>query len=104
MRHRTERHPFHATWLGRIWNFFRCFMHVPFYFWTRCPRCNRWFGGLEDECGGYKGNEMTCWRCPGEVGWFPYGDTSSRYWNGKDWEGEPVERAYYTLNDQGRAP
>ena len=97
----ATRAVFHSTWPGRIWNFFRCFMSVPFYFWAKCPRCGRWFGGHES--GGSNGCRTTCWRCHGSIGWYtvgPGGAMRSRYYDGAKWAGdEVVGPAYFELND-----
>jgi hypothetical protein len=72
------------------------------YFWLPCPRCGRMFGGHEG--GGSMGGRRTCDLCPKDSGWFPYGQDTSRYHDGKQWVGDPVKAAYFDLNDGRRPP
>jgi len=72
------------------------------YYWAECPRCARMYGG--HEVGGSMGNRCTCDECQQSSGWFPYGQNTSRYYDGKNWVGEPVEVAYFKLNDRHIEP
>lgn len=92
-RRKGERgHPLFTTWRPLNW----LYAFLCGFYWADCPRCGKSYGGHES--GGTQGGRSTCFRCPGEVGWFPYGQTTSRYWNGTGWEGDPVERPYFDLN------
>jgi hypothetical protein len=66
------------------------------YYWAACPRCGRMYGG--HETGGIEGGHCTCDNCPEARGWFPYGQDTSRFHDGKDWVGPPVRAAYFDLN------
>ncbi len=73
------------------------------YYWAPCPRCARMYGG--HETGGSMGGLCTCDRCQQDSGWFPYGQDTSRYYDGKNWVGEPTKAAYFDLNkNQVSAP
>lgn len=74
--------------IGRAWNFLKAV--VGGYFWLRCPRCQRWFGGHEEPQGRMYSIEKytgeipysgrgTCPECPNEY----YADGEQIDWYGK---------------------